>query len=84
MEICPEADVRITNIALTDELADASGRTTVKLNYTAPEPSDESDEEDEDAEPSQRLVTTAITSLTPGKVSLFFLSSQSYSPSLGY
>ena len=64
------SDLRITNVALGDELADNEGRTSLKLTYH-PAGSDESDDEDEeesnedeDTEP----VTTVLCSLTPGKV----------------
>lgn len=64
--------MHVTNIALGAELADASGRTTVKLVYFGPAagaPSDDEDEDDEeeheeDAEP----IATVLCSLTPGKV----------------
>lgn len=71
LEVLPEADIRITNVALADELADESGRTTIKLNYTTPDGGEDSDDEeqDEDEEPgSVKIVTTTLTSLTPGKV----------------
>ncbi|OBZ68036.1 hypothetical protein A0H81_11836 [Grifola frondosa] len=44
----PATDLRITNIALGDELADESGRTTVKLVYHTPGSGEDSDEEDEE------------------------------------
>ena len=75
--ISPPADVRITNVALGDELADESGRTTVKLVYRTPGQGGDSDEEDEDEEDKEedededkpgQLSTTVLCSLTPGKV----------------
>ncbi|KAL7281353.1 hypothetical protein ACG7TL_004662 [Trametes sanguinea] len=73
--ISPAGDIRITNIALGDQLADESGRTTVKLHYRRPgaddEDSEEEDDEDEDEEKENdntELLTTVLCSLTPGKV----------------
>jgi FK506-binding nuclear protein len=59
----PQSDLRITNIALGDELSDASGRTSVKLTYQTPVKID-----DDDAESPDPLSTTVLGSLTPGKV----------------
>src|ERR1700727_1421735 len=42
----PQSDLRITNIALGDELSDPSGRTSVKLTYQTPIKLDDDDEED--------------------------------------
>ena len=65
-------DLRITNIALGAELADESGRTSVKLTYEPPKPSHDSDdeeaEEDEDEDDDDEPVTTVLCSLTPSKV----------------
>lgn len=71
--VTPPADIRITNIALSDQIADESGRTTVKLNYIIPsaddsEEEDEEDEEDDEDEKPPRMMTTVLCSLTPGKV----------------
>ncbi|KAI0769387.1 hypothetical protein BD413DRAFT_613934 [Trametes elegans] len=71
--ISPPSDIKITNIALGDELADESGRTTVKLIYRPPgadeEDSDEEDEEDEEKEADEtQLAATVLCSLTPGKI----------------
>jgi len=63
----PQSDLRITNIALGDELSDPSGRTSVKLTYQTPIRLDD-DEEDEDAESPDPLSTTVLGSLTPGKI----------------
>jgi FK506-binding nuclear protein len=62
----PQSDLRITNIALGDELSDPSGRTSVKLTYQTPIKLD--DDEEEDAESPDPLSTTVLGSLTPGKV----------------
>jgi len=61
----PQSDLRITNIALGDELSDASGRTSVKLTYQTPV---KIDDDDDDAESPDPLSTTVLGSLTPGKV----------------
>ncbi|KAI0661431.1 hypothetical protein C8Q70DRAFT_971440 [Cubamyces menziesii] len=72
--ISPPGDIRITNIALGDQLADESGRTTVKLIYRRPgaddeESDEEDDEEDEEKEmDNSELSTTVLCSLTPGKI----------------
>ena len=70
-------DLRITNVALGAELQEENGRTSVKLTYTQPKPSD-SDEEDEDEEDEDKEdedtedepISTVLCSLTPGKVCL--------------
>ncbi|KIP06138.1 hypothetical protein PHLGIDRAFT_24709 [Phlebiopsis gigantea 11061_1 CR5-6] len=71
VSVVPPSDLRITNVALADELADERGRTSVKLTYRAPKDGEEDEdvshdeeEEEEDAEP----VTTVLCSLTPGKI----------------
>ena len=46
--IIPPADLRITNIALGDEIADDNARTSVRLVYQRPAANDESDDEDEE------------------------------------
>ncbi|KAH9859025.1 hypothetical protein C2E23DRAFT_30355 [Lenzites betulinus] len=70
--ITPPGDIRITNIALGEELADESGRTTVKLMYRLPgsseKDSDDEDEEDEDEDEEEKVSTTVLCSLTPGKI----------------
>ena len=73
--ISPPADLRITNVALGDEVADESGRTTVKLVYRTPgqggdsdDEDEDEDEEDEDEEKPEQLSTTVLCSLTCGKV----------------
>jgi len=74
------ADLRITNVALGETLADASGRTTVKLVYQAAKASEDSDEEEgSDAEGESDAVATILCSLTPGKVKFRdFMVSKSY------
>lgn len=63
----PQADLKITNVALGHELKDASGRTTVKLTFQPPiQP--ESDDEDDDEKPNSEPSETILCSLTPGKV----------------
>jgi FK506-binding nuclear protein len=75
LSFIPQSDLRITNIALGDELADASGRTSVKLTYQTPIKLD--DEDDDDEESVEPLSTTVLGSLTPGKVGMRFLTSMS-------
>lgn len=74
--VVPPGDVRITNIALGEELADESARTTVKLMYRTPGASEESDEEDdeEDEEEDVEIETTVLCSLIPSKVYTFLVS----------
>lgn len=69
--VSPAADIRITNVALGDVVADASSRTTVKLTY--PDPAggadEDSDDDMEDVEDAPKeLISTVVCSLTPGKV----------------
>ncbi|KAG9221014.1 hypothetical protein CCMSSC00406_0002386 [Pleurotus cornucopiae] len=69
--VSPPADLKITNVALGEKLADEKGRTTIKLSYASipDDGSDEDDdEEDEEKQPAVNLVSTVITSLTPGKI----------------
>lgn len=71
-QIIPQSDLRITNIALGEELADESGRTTVKLIYRPPIARDsddeDEDEDDDESDPSKDLSVTVLCSLTPGKI----------------
>ena len=70
-EIGPVADLRITNVALGDEVADEKSRTTVKIHYRPPGSQDDSDEEDEDEDEEKsgaELETAILCSLTYGKV----------------
>lgn len=69
----PPCDLRITNVALGDELEDETGRTSVKLTYTHPSGGDSDDEEDsedgdKDSVDDLEPITTVLCSLTPGKV----------------
>ena len=66
--------VQITNIAFGEDLADASGRTVVKLTYSLPQTSDDEDDDDEDKdEDASPRLTTVLCALTPGKVIQIFL-----------
>ena len=72
LSIIPQSDLVITNAALGAELADASGRTSVKLTYMRPiKVTDEDDDDDEkdDGDDEDAQVETVLCSLTPGKVS---------------
>ncbi|KAI3618756.1 fkbp-type peptidyl-prolyl [Moniliophthora roreri] len=67
--VVPSADLKITNAALGDVLADENSRTSVKLVFrkiVAQEDSDnDAEENEEDSVPTS---TTFVCSLTPGKV----------------
>jgi hypothetical protein len=65
--VTPQADIKITNIALGDVLSDASGRTTVKFTYHPPSQPDE-DDEDGGENVSESLSTAVLCSLKPGTV----------------
>ena len=62
-----EGDVVITNIALGEKIADEKSRTTVKLSYIGPNAFEESEDEEDDDE-NDKLETSVLCSLTPGKV----------------
>ena len=64
MSVIPQSDLVITNAALGTKLADATGRTSVKLTYTRPVELEDEEGEDEAAD----QVETVLCSLTPGKV----------------
>lgn len=76
--IVPVEDLKISNVALGDVLADPTGRSTVKITYTAPiysndedEDEDEDKDEDEDEDEGKvdlKEVTTVLCSLSAGKV----------------
>ena len=71
MSIMPPSDLVITNAALGAELADPSGRTSVKLTYMRPvkvTDDDEDDEEKDEDDDEDAQVETVLCSLTPGKV----------------
>ncbi|KAJ3559682.1 hypothetical protein NM688_g190 [Phlebia brevispora] len=73
-EITPAADLRITNVALGADLADAKGRTTLKLVYLPLGDSDDEDEdEDEDEEdgddaPKGEPAEATLCTLIPGQI----------------
>ncbi|THH19960.1 hypothetical protein EW146_g1320 [Bondarzewia mesenterica] len=56
--IIPQGDLRITNVALGDELQDDSGRTSVKLTYLRPVNVEDSDSDSEEAEIEGTEATT--------------------------
>ncbi|KAK7472761.1 peptidylprolyl isomerase fpr3 [Stygiomarasmius scandens] len=66
-EISPAYDIKITNVALGDVLADENGRTTIKVVYqkiSPPSDDDDEDIENDDGTPT----TTVVCSLTPSKI----------------
>ena len=69
--VIPPSDLRITNVALGDELADQNARSSVKLTYRAPSQRDEDDEDEEedeeDEEDDAEPVTTVLCSLKIGR-----------------
>ena len=69
VEVVPQADLKIVNVALGHELADTSGRTTLTMTYKPPTTVDEDDEEEEN-EADGPESTAVLCSLTPGKVRL--------------
>jgi FK506-binding nuclear protein len=71
LSVIPQSDLVITNAALGAELADPSGRTSVKLTYMRPVKvtDDEDDEEKDDEDDEDVQVETVLCSLTPEKVS---------------
>lgn len=68
IEYAPPADLKITSAALGDELADSNARSSVRLIYSAPRPSE--DDEDDDEDLKLEPAATVLCSLTPGKVNL--------------
>ena len=66
-------------MALGEELASESARTTIKLMYRTPgasEENDEDEEEDEDEEKEKEdaeIETTVLCSLIPGKVNILHI-----------
>jgi len=70
--VLPQGDLVITNAALGAELADSTGRTSVKLTYLRPVKitSDDEDEEkeDDDDDDEAAQVETVLCSFTPGKI----------------
>ncbi|KAF8502284.1 hypothetical protein F5888DRAFT_1670954 [Russula emetica] len=72
LSVIPQSDLVITNAALGAQLADSSGRTSVKLTYMRPvkvtdDDEDEDEEKDEDGDEDAQ-VETVLCSLTPGKI----------------
>lgn len=72
VSVVPQSDLVITNAALGTELADSTGRTSVKLTYMRPVKitSDDEDEKGGDDEDDDEAaeVETVLCSFTPGKV----------------
>lgn len=70
VSVVPQGDLVVTNAALGAELADPSGRTSVKLTYIRPvKVSDVEDEEENDEEDDEDAqVETVLCSFTPAKV----------------
>lgn len=66
--IVPQADLRITNVALGEQLSDANGRSVVKLTYTTLISVDNTDDDDDDEQTSPPITSTILCSLTGGKV----------------
>ncbi|KAM5530387.1 hypothetical protein V8D89_015948 [Ganoderma adspersum] len=72
--ITPPADLRITNVALGDQIADESSRTTIKVTYRTPgagagnEDDEEDEEDDEETDKPEELSTAVLCSLTFGKI----------------
>ncbi|KAF9529434.1 hypothetical protein CPB83DRAFT_852686 [Crepidotus variabilis] len=73
----PQAlSIRVTNIALGDEIADSNGRTVVKLSFEKLIGNDDEDDEDEqedddgvdDEDKPLPIATTVLAALTPGKI----------------
>lgn len=62
--VMTEADVRIANVSLAENLVDQDGRTVVKISYSRPV--DESDEEENEEESS--VSSFILCSLMAGKV----------------
>lgn len=67
--------VQITNVAFGEEISDANSRTVVKLTFESLTSGldDDDDDDEEEKEPKsddadERIATTVLCSLTPGKV----------------
>ncbi len=74
LSIIPQSDLVITNAALGAELADPSGRSSVKLTYMRPvkvtdDDDDDEEEKDDGDDDEDAQVETVLCSFTPGKVS---------------
>ena len=68
VSVIPQSDLVITNAALGAELADPSGRSSVKLTYMRPVKVTDDDEDDDEKDDEDAQVETVLCSLTPGKV----------------
>ena len=68
LSVIPQGDLVITNAALGVQLADSSGRSSVKLTYMRPVKVTDDDEDDEEKDDEDVQVETVLCSLTPGKV----------------
>ena len=73
LEIVPQSDLRITNVALDETLQDPNGRSTVTLSYLpmsafAMNSDDEDEEEAEPKDPSEEIKTAVLCSLTGGRI----------------
>ncbi|TEB38357.1 FKBP-like protein [Coprinellus micaceus] len=67
--ITPPADIRITNISFGEDLADANGRSVIKLGYNAITADDlEEKEEEEEDTPQGTYTTTVLAPLTAGRI----------------
>ena len=65
--------VQITNVAFGEEISDANSRTVVKLTFESLTSGLDEDDDEEEKEPKsdnadERMATTVLCSLTPGKV----------------
>jgi len=63
----PQGDVQIKNAALSDVLADETGRTTIKFAY--PSLVADMNEDEDDKSEEGKVTTIVLCSLTPGKAS---------------
>ncbi|KAL1743489.1 hypothetical protein HDZ31DRAFT_83363 [Schizophyllum fasciatum] len=66
----PAADLRLTNVSLGVDIADADSRTVVKITHMSPTvPGEDEDEEDEDEdEIPMKECEAVLCALTPGKI----------------
>lgn len=68
--VLPQADVRVSNAALGEELLDQNGRTAVKIFYSKND--DDSEDEDEGGG-DENIASFILCALTAGKVHLLHL-----------
>lgn len=73
----PDLDLHVTNVALGEEIADPNGRTVLKLVYSRGLFDDDEDDEEDENEDEEKQVTTVLCSLTPGKVNLSSIATNS-------